>query len=154
MTFLRSIIITLIISAGFAYGLRNIFGLWETLILAFIIQFIVAFVYSSFKINKIQQLTGEFEQEIQQLLSLSEVNIACPCGNYKYDTNIFINLEETYVCENCNNEFRIDISLTPTLLTQPIYTERDVLVSKREEQEPPVDDAVEITSEYTKGTEL
>ena len=153
MTFLRSIFITFIISVGFAYGLRNIFGFWETLILAFVIQFIVAFVYSSLKINKTEQLTGEFEQEIQQLLELSEVTIACPCGNYKYNTNIFLNLEETYVCENCNNEFRVDISLTPTLLTQPIYTERDVLVSKEEEREE-AGDEVKITSEYTEGTEL
>ena len=154
MTFLRSIIITLIISVGFAYGMRNIFGFWETLILAFIIQFIIAFVYSSFRINKVQQLTGEFEQEIQQLLELSEVDVACPCGNYAYNTNIFLNLEETYVCENCNNEFRIDIALTPTLLTQPIYTERDILVAGKAEQEPQDDDAVKITSEYTEGTEL
>jgi|1_EtaG_2_1085319.scaffolds.fasta_scaffold20169_3 hypothetical protein len=154
MTFLRSIIITLIISVGFAYGLRNVFGFWETLILAFIIQFIIAFVYSSFKINKVQQLTGEFEQEIQQLLELSEVNIACPCGNYTYNTNIFLNLEETYVCEKCSNEFRVEITLTPTLLTQPIYTESNALVTGKIEQELQANDDVEITSEYAEGTQL
>jgi len=156
MTILRSLVITLFISAGFAYALRNLIGFWETLILAFLVQFIIAFVYSSFKINKVEQITGEFEQEMEQLLALSEVTVACPCGNYTYNTNIFLNLQETYTCEKCNNEFRVDISLTPTLLTQPVYTEQDILLAgnSEQDQESKEPSDVQFTSEYTKGTEL
>ena len=65
MTILRSLVITLFISAGFAYALRNLIGFWETLILAFLVQFIIAFVYSSLKINRVEQITGEFQQEME-----------------------------------------------------------------------------------------
>ena len=70
--------------------------------------------------------------------------------------NIFLNLEETYTCEKCNNEFRVDISLTPTLLTQPVYTEQDILLagSSEQDQESKEPSDVQFTSEYTKGTEL
>ena len=120
MTILRSFLITLLVAIAFAFGLRNIIGFWETLALAIVIQFIIAFVYSSFKISRVDNLTQEFEGELQQLLDLSEVTIACPCGNYTFTENVFLNMENTYTCEKCNNDFRIEVSITPTLLTQTV----------------------------------
>tara|TARA_A100001515_G_scaffold142640_1_gene141932 strand:+ start:10643 stop:11092 length:450 start_codon:yes stop_codon:yes gene_type:complete len=149
MTLLRSIIITLLVSLGFSFGLKNLIGFWETFALTFVIQFVVAFVYRSSKINQVQTLTNDFEQELDQLLSLSEAKIPCPCGNYIHTTNLFYNLEETYICEQCNNEFRIEFSVTPTLLTQPLYTEQNVELKKEDKQED-----IKITSEYKPGTEL
>ena len=125
MTLLRSVVITILVSLGFAFGLKNLLGFWETFSLAIVIQFIVGFIYNSKKINKVQVLTTDFQNELEQLLSLSEAKIPCPCGNYTYTTNLFYNIEETYVCEECGNEFRIEFSATPTLLTQPVYTEQD-----------------------------
>ena len=98
MTILRSFLITLLVAIAFAFGLRNIIGFWETLALAIVIQFIIAFVYSSFKISRVDNLTQEFEGELQQLLDLSEVTIACPCGNYTFSENVFLNMENTYTC--------------------------------------------------------
>ena len=153
MIFVRSFIIAGIIAIAFGYSLSKFFGFWEATVLAFVIQFVVAFVYSSFKITKTTNLTAEFESELGQLLSLSEASVACPCGNYIYTDNIFLNLENGYTCEKCNNEFRIDISLTPTLLTTPLNVNH-----KFEEitEEPTEEEAknVSITQEYTKGTEL
>jgi|TARA_R100000008_G_C3580217_1_gene167988 hypothetical protein len=146
MTIFRSIFITVIVSALFGFAFRNILGFFEALSLAFVIQFVVAFIFSSFKINRVQNLTNEFEGELEQLLSLSETTIACPCGNYTFTENIFVNIESTYVCEKCNNEFKIDISVTPTLLTQPINVDQPIPALKK--------DDVEITSEYEQGTEL
>ena len=120
MTFIRSFLIAGIVAVLFGFGLKNIFGFWESSALAFVLQFIIAFVYSSLKISKNTVLTQEFENELEQLLSLSEASVACPCGNYTYTDNLFVNLENGYTCEKCNNEFRIDISLTPTLLTTPV----------------------------------
>ena len=149
MIFIRSILITSFVSILFAFGLRNVFGFWEALALAFILQFVVAFVYSSLKIGKNTTLTTEFKNELEQLLALSETSIPCPCGNFVYTDNIFVSLEHGYTCEKCNNEFRIDISLTPTILTTPLNVgynfEQDI------EEEP---NSVSITQEYTKGTEL
>jgi Ca2+/Na+ antiporter len=145
MTILRSILITSIVSILFGFALRNVFGFWEALSLAFVLQFIVAFITSSFKINRVENLTNEFEGELEQLLSLSETTIACPCGNYTFTENIFANVESTYVCEKCNNEFKLDVTVTPTLLTQPVNVDQPITALK---------DDIEITSEYKQGTEL
>jgi Ca2+/Na+ antiporter len=151
MTILRSFLITLLVAIAFAFGLRNIIGFWETLALAIVIQFIIAFVYSSFKINRVDNLTQEFEGELQQLLDLSEVTIACPCGNYTFTENVFLNMENTYTCEKCNNDFRIEVSITPTLLTQPVNVNQAFAELTKEEE---VDDDIKITSSYSQGTEL
>ena len=153
MTFIRSFLIAGIVAGLFGFALRNVFGFLEAAALAFVLQFLVAFVYSSFKITKHTNLTAEFESELGQLLSLSEASVACPCGNYIYTDNIFLNLENGYTCEKCNNEFRIDISLTPTLLTTPLNVSHNF---EEITEEPTEEEAknVSITQEYTKGTEL
>tara|TARA_R110002020_G_scaffold264957_2_gene479730 strand:+ start:310 stop:747 length:438 start_codon:yes stop_codon:yes gene_type:complete len=145
MTILRSILITSIVSILFGFALRNIFGFWESIALAFVIQFITAFIYSSLKLNKIDTLTEEFEVELQQLLDLSEATISCPCGNYNVTENIFINMENTYVCEKCDNEFKLNIAVTPTLVTQPVDVNQSFSDLSKD---------VEIVSEYSEGKEL
>ena len=152
MTILRSLFITIFVSAAIAFGLRNVFGFWETAVLAVVSQFLIAFVVSSLKINRVDNLTFEFESELQQLLDLSEVTISCPCGNYSYTENIFLNVENTYVCKKCSNEFRLDINVTPTLLTQPVSINQSFADISKEEL--PEEDQINITSEYTQGTEL
>ena len=145
MTIFRSILITSIVSILFGFALRNIFGFWESIALAFVIQFITAFIYSSLKLNKIDTLTEEFEVELQQLLDLSEATISCPCGNYNVTENIFINMENTYVCEKCDNEFKLNIAVTPTLVTQPVDVNQSFSDLSKD---------VEIVSEYSEGKEL
>ena len=145
MTIFRSILITSIVAVLFGFAFRNILGFLEGTALAVALQFIIAFIYSSLRINKVQNLTDEFEGELQQLLNLSETIIECPCGNYTFTENIFLNIENTYVCEKCNNEFRLNVAITPTLITQPVDTDQPITS---------LSDDVEIMSEYEKGTEL
>tara|TARA_R100000664_G_scaffold24123_1_gene33821 strand:+ start:5515 stop:5961 length:447 start_codon:yes stop_codon:yes gene_type:complete len=148
MTILRSLVITLIVSVALGFGLRNIIGFWETVVLAFVCQFLVSFIVSSFKINKVDTLTGEFENEIQQLLDLSEAAIVCPCNNYTFQENIFVNMENTYTCEKCNNTYRVDINLVPTLLTETVDVNKAFSELTKEVKD------IEITSDYKPGTEL
>tara|TARA_R110000824_G_scaffold363177_1_gene551191 strand:+ start:304 stop:756 length:453 start_codon:yes stop_codon:yes gene_type:complete len=150
MIIIRSFLIAAVVSVLFGFGLKNVFGFWEASVLAFVLQFITAFVYSSFKISKNTTLTAEFESELEQLLSLSKGAVLCPCGNYTHTDNIFLNVENGYTCEKCNNEFRIDISLTPTLLTTPM----DVSKQFQNITEEPTKDISFTKQEYTKGTEL
>jgi len=145
MTIFRSILITSIVALLFGFAFRNILGFLEGTALAVVLQFIIAFIYSSLRINRVQNLTDEFEGELQQLLDLSETIIECPCGNYKFTENIFLNIENTYICEKCNNEFRLNVAITPTLITQPVDTDQPITS---------LSDDVEIMSEYEKGTEL
>ena len=156
MIIVRSLFITLIISLLFGFALRNVFGFFESTCLAFGIQFVGSFIASSYKINRIQILSSEFQAEIDQLVSLSEVTIACPCGNNTFTENIFPNVESTYNCEKCNNEFKIDVNITPTLVTNPVdinKTFADLTKETDKALSGDVDD-VSITQEYTKGTEL
>jgi len=148
MTILRSILITCIVSVLFGFALRNVFGFFEATALAIVLQFVTAFVVSSFKINKVDALTAEFESELQQLLNLNEATIVCPCNNYTFRENIFINMDNTYTCEKCNNTYRVDVNLMPTLLTEVVDVNKTFtdLTEKTED--------IKITSEYTQGTEL
>jgi len=146
MTIFRSILITSIVAVLFGFAFRNILGFLEGTALAVALQFIIAFIYSSLRINKVQNLTDEFEGELQQLLNLSETIIECPCGNYTFTENIFLNIENTYVCEKCNNEFRLNVAITPTLITQPVDTDQPITSLS--------DNDIEIISKYEKGTEL
>ena len=145
MTIFRSILITSIVAVLFGFAFRNILGFFEAVAGAVVVQFIIAFIYSSLRISKVQNLTDEFEEELQQLLDLSETTIECPCGNYTFTENIFVNIENIYVCEKCNNEFRLDVSITPTLITQPVDIHQPITS---------LSDDVEITSKYKQGTEL
>ena len=154
MTILRSLLITILVSIAIGFGLRNVFGFWETAILAFVIQFLISFIVSSLKINKVDTLTAEFESELQQLLDLSEVTIACPCGNYSFTENVFLNLENTYTCEKCNNDFRLEVNVTPTLLTQPISVNQSFADLTKTDLPEDNNDEIKITSEYKQGTEL
>mgnify|MGYP003624783526 CR=1 FL=1 len=148
MIFIRSILITSIISVLLAFALQNVFGFWEALSLAFVTQFIISFIVSSLRINRIQNLTGEFENEIQQLLDFSTISVPCPCGNYTHTDNIFLNLENKYTCEKCNNEYTLQVNVTPTLVTDIVDVDEAVANIAKEMKD------VEIASEYTQGTEL
>ena len=151
MTILRSILITSIVSALFGFALRNLFGFWEAATLAFVLQFITAFAVSSFKLKKINNLTMEFEAELQQLLDLNEATIECPCTNNTFTENIFINMDNSYTCEKCNNTYRIDVNLVPTLLTETMDVNKALIDITKEVKEP---EGVKVTSEYEQGTEL
>jgi|TARA_R110002020_G_scaffold57472_1_gene158137 hypothetical protein len=148
MTILRSILITSIVSVLFGFALRNLFGFWEAATLAFVLQFIIAFTVSSFKLNKVSSLTMEFETELQQLLDLNEATITCPCNNNTFTENIFINMDNSYTCEKCNNTYRIDVNLVPTLLTETMDVNKSLVDITKEIKD------VEVTSEYEQGTEL
>ena len=63
-----------------------------------------------------------------------------------------MNLENTYTCEHCNNDFRLEVTVTPTLLTQPVSINQSFADLTKEEL--PEDDEINITSEYKQGTEL
>ena len=110
MIFIRSLLITSIISV----------------LIGFVAQFILSFIFSSFRINRVQNLTGEFENELQQLLDLSEISVPCPCGNYTYTDNVFLNLENIYTCEKCNNDFKLIVNVTPTLVTDIVDVDETV----------------------------
>ena len=134
MIILKSLFITTVISTLFAYGLKNIIGFWEAFCLFYAIQIIVAFLFSSNKISREQQIVDSHTAEIEDLLDMSMVNIECPCGKNKFDTAVFTSIDNIYECEVCGNKFKADITITPTLLTEPVSINNtfDNLLDKKE----------------------
>ena len=87
-------------------------------------------------------LPNEPVEVAEPLIPVAVCNTILPAP---FTENIFPNVENTYVCEKCNNEFKLDVTVTPTLLTQPVNVDQPITALK---------DDVEITSEYKQGTEL
>ena len=135
MIILKSFLITAIISALIAFSLKNIFGFWETFCLSFAAQTILTFVYSSKKISREQQIVGSFTAEIEELLDISRAVVECPCGKNKFEDTVFVGIDNVFKCDVCNNEFRVDVTVTPTLITTPLSKEVsfESLVQKQKE---------------------
>ena len=120
MSILKSLFITSIISLLFGFGLHKIVGFWEGFALSFALQLVVSFVYSSWKITQEQDLLDKVQQDIDNLLDMSMVTIECPCGKNKFEDTVFVGIENIYTCDSCGNKFKTDITITPTLLTEPV----------------------------------
>jgi hypothetical protein len=135
MIILKSLILTIILSALLALGLRNILGFWEGFCLAFALQTIISFVFSSLKITKEQDIADEYQAEIDELINMCTTTVECPCGKRQREGVVFVGIDNTFDCEDCGNTFKADISVTPTLLTEPtdVATTFDDLLQKQKE---------------------
>ena len=60
-------------------------------------------------------------------------------------------MDNTYTCEKCNNTYRIDVNLVPTLLTETLDVNKAFTDLAKEVKES---DDIKITSDYKPGTEL
>lgn len=118
---LRSLLITLLISFGLAFSLRNVFGLWETFTLVTALQYIVTFIVKSYeeRAGQVAQLT----QTLDELLSRQEVTVECPCGKSEIPVTIFVDEETIVKCDVCNNKFRVVTEISTRLITEPVVLE-------------------------------
>ena len=118
---LRSLLITLLISSGIAFSLRNVFGLWETFTLVTALQYLITFIVKSYeeRAGQVTQLT----QTLDELLSRQEVNVECPCGKSEIPVTIFVDEETIVKCDVCNNKFRVVTEISTRLITGPVVLE-------------------------------
>ena len=118
---LRSLLITLLISLGIAFSLRNVFGLWETFTLVTTLQYLISFLIKSYeeRAGQVTQLT----QTLDELLSRQEVNVECPCGKSEIPVTIFVDEETIVKCDVCNNKFRVVTEISTRLITEPVVLE-------------------------------
>ena len=118
---LRSLLITLLISSGIAFSLRNVFGLWETFTLVTALQYLITFIVKSYeeRAGQVTQLT----QTLDELLSRQEVNVECPCGKSEIPVTIFVDEETIVKCDVCNNKFRVVTEISTRLITEPVVLE-------------------------------
>ena len=135
MSILKSILLTTIVSLLFAFGLRNVIGFWETFTLAFAIQFVAAFIYSSFKISNEDTIVNTFQAELDELIDMSKVTIDCPCGKNRFVDVVFVGVDNVFDCDKCGSNFKVIVDITPTLTTEPvdnITKTFDTLVKEKE----------------------
>ena len=98
MIILKSLILTIILSALLALGLRNILGFWEGFCLAFALQTIISFVFSSLKITKEQDIADEYQAEIDELINMCTTTVECPCGKRQREGVVFVGIDNTFDC--------------------------------------------------------
>lgn len=122
MIIFKSLFITVTISLLLAYGLKNLIGFWEAFSLSIALQFIASFVVSSWKITREQSLIDQFEVDMSEVIDMSTVTIECPCGKNKFEDVVFTGIENMFNCDECGSKFKIGVSITPTLITEPINT--------------------------------
>jgi hypothetical protein len=118
---LRSFLITILISLGTAFSLRNVFGLWETFTLVTALQYIVSFIVKTYeeRAGQVAQLT----QTLDEILSRQEVTVECPCGKNEIPVTIFIDEETIVKCDACKNKFKVVTEISTRLVTEPLVLE-------------------------------
>ena len=135
MIILKSLLITVILSALIGYGLKNILGFFEAFSIAFALQTITSFIFSSLKITKERAITDTYQAELDDLINMCTTTIECPCGKQRIEDALFVGIENILECELCGSKFKADINITPTLLTEPVDNSKmfDELVKKQKE---------------------
>lgn len=115
----RSLLITAAVAALFAFGLEEFIGFWNTFSLTIGIQFIVFWVINSRQQLDKDTLYSEFETNLDSILELSRVSVECPCGNYVFKEEVFMNSDNIYRCPKCNNNIKLDAQIRAVLQTDP-----------------------------------
>lgn len=115
----KSILITAVVSALFAFGLVQFVGFWNTFSLVTGIQFITFWISNSRQQIDKESLYDEFEANIDGLLSLSRVSVECVCANHVFNEEIFMNSNNIYRCPKCNNNIKLDPQIRAVLQTDP-----------------------------------
>lgn len=115
----RSLLITAAVSALFAFGLSEFIGFWNTFSLVTGVQFITFWFINSRQQLDRDTIYGEFESNIDGLLSLSRVSVECPCANHVFEEEVFLNSDNIYRCPKCNNSIKLDAQVRAVLQTDP-----------------------------------
>jgi hypothetical protein len=116
---LRSLFITSFVSALFAFGLTEFISFWNTFAIVTGTQFIVFWVINSRKQLDKDVIFSEFETNMDEILSLSQVAVECPCGNHVFEEEVFVNSENIHRCPKCNNNIKLDTQIRAVLQTDP-----------------------------------
>lgn len=115
-----SILTTAVVSTAIAFGLSTILGFWQTFSLAFILQVISFYYFNNRLITKQQVELEKILNDRYEILSKNLVQFACPCGQQTFEELIYINAENTFKCEKCDNNITVGVNLIPAIATIPM----------------------------------
>tara|TARA_R110000851_G_scaffold308310_1_gene467143 strand:- start:127 stop:489 length:363 start_codon:yes stop_codon:yes gene_type:complete len=116
---LKSIVTTVIISCLIGFGLSGWISFWQAFALVTGIQFVSFWFLNSYQVTNKDALYAEFEEQVENILSLSRVSQDCPCNDYTFDVEIFANTENIFQCPKCKNNIELGMMKTPILKTDP-----------------------------------
>lgn len=120
---LISLAVTLVVSTLIAFGLTNIFGFWQAFVLSIVMQFALFFVYNNYIINKRSIEEDKLINERLELLSKNYVTFQCPCNEKVFEEVIYINGENVFKCDKCEEDIKVEVILTPMIKTTPLDIE-------------------------------
>ena len=116
---IRSLIITAVVSALFAYGLSQWADFTKTFALVTGVQIIIFWIINSrFQVDK-DAMYREFEENIEGVLNMSRMAVDCPCNQHVFEEEVFVNGDNIHRCPKCKNQIKLDPQVRAVLVTDP-----------------------------------
>jgi len=146
-----AIFVLLLLSAGIAYGLKELLTFWSGFCLAVVTQFILIYLWLTHQYFKLERLNRNNSEEIEKILEQQTALVECPCGKYTAKEVLFVTGDNIFDCPECKNQFRVNIDLTPVLITNPISAERifsELQAQAEAQKERELSDNIQDESEY------
>ena len=111
--------ITLLISCGVGFVLKDVIGFWQGVVGSIIAQFL-GFYFISFK--NTPPVTNEPDLS-EEIINLQTIPISCPCGKHTFTAPVFYNTDNSFLCEKCGSRFKVELNYDTVLLTEPLNIE-------------------------------
>lgn len=111
-----SLTLTVLVSLGVGFVLADIIGFWQGVVGAFIAQFLW-FYFFSLKKSESKEQESSLSEEI---INLQTIPVSCPCGKNTFNSPVFYNTENAFLCEKCGSQFKVELNSETVLLTEPL----------------------------------
>lgn len=111
--------ITLLVSLGVGFVLKDILGFWQGVVGTIIVQFLGSY-FLSLRSNNTNNNKPDLSEEI---INLQTIPITCPCSKHTFTAPVFYNTDNVFFCEKCGSRFKVELNYDTILLTEPTNME-------------------------------
>jgi hypothetical protein len=116
-----SVVITTLISIGAGFALAPILGFTQSCLLVLIMQLIGNWFYNDYKIRRTNNEQEQILNERLDILSRNLVKFDCPCSKNVFEEIVYVsNDNNVFECPQCQQQIKVDITLTPIVVTKII----------------------------------
>lgn len=106
--------ITLLVSLGIGFVLKDILGFWQGVVGSIIAQFLGFYIYS------LKNTDSNKPDLSDEIINLQTIPISCPCGKHTFPAPVFYNTDNSFLCEKCGSRFKVELNHETVLLTEPL----------------------------------
>jgi len=121
--FLFKVGVTVLVSIIIGVSLHPFLGFWSAFGLGFGLQIIGNFFYNNFIGSKFIIDSERLLNERVEMLTTNEIKFPCPCGSYFFQEVILLKDDNVFTCPKCNQNVRLTVVFTPTVVTTPFDNE-------------------------------